>query len=233
MEFLSENTRKNRKSLLLVCLIGIIISSINLKITKISLLGTEFLIENFDAIPVILGLVILYFLIAFISYGLFEYSRAYRNLREEYLQRLSTGQVFNEYEVRKEFEKVKNEISDLNHEISTIEFREEQLKIKEIIISKNTELAKLERILEFYKVRHSSFFERLRMDGIKTAVELIFPIVLAIYTITVLFFFTDIANIQNSSTAPNSTISKDLPQSKSQKIENKSDSLKTGIKTVK
>lgn len=71
-ETISENTRKVRRSLLAASLIGVVISFIDVSITKVSLFGTEFSIGKFETIPVVLTAIILYFLVTFASYAFAE-----------------------------------------------------------------------------------------------------------------------------------------------------------------
>ena len=68
-EILSDKTRKTRKALLAASLIGICISHIDVNISKVTVFGTEFKFGNFEAIPIILGLIILFYLINFYAYG--------------------------------------------------------------------------------------------------------------------------------------------------------------------
>ena len=60
--FLSESTRKVRMGLLTACLIGFSISKVGFVVTKVSILGSELALTRIEAIPFILGVVVLYYL---------------------------------------------------------------------------------------------------------------------------------------------------------------------------
>ena len=66
---LSEVTRKERRTLLASSMIGIIIVKIGLVPTKITALGIEFAETNQEALLSILGLIVLYFVSAFLIYS--------------------------------------------------------------------------------------------------------------------------------------------------------------------
>lgn len=72
--FISENTRKIRRGLMTSCLIGFSISQIGLYLREFSLFGSKFAITNHQAIPFILGIIVSYYLVTFLSYGFQEYS---------------------------------------------------------------------------------------------------------------------------------------------------------------
>ena len=88
LETLSENTRKIRRSLLAAGLVGYLISKIDVSIPKVTIFGTEFKIGNFQAIPFVLGLIVLYYLITFSFYALSEYAQLYREGKKEFLSTL-------------------------------------------------------------------------------------------------------------------------------------------------
>ncbi len=88
LETLSENTRKIRRSLLAASLIGYSISKIDVRISKVTVFGTEFKIGDFQAIPFVLGL------ITFIFYALSEYAHFIRErYREELNRKRNSGDM--------------------------------------------------------------------------------------------------------------------------------------------
>lgn len=96
-DFLTESTRKLRKSLLVASLIGFAISYAGLRVAKVSLLGSELSITRFEVIPFVLGIIVLYFLVTFIIFGLYDYSQSHRKLRNDYLEAISKGGVYSKF----------------------------------------------------------------------------------------------------------------------------------------
>ena len=82
-EFLSESTHKLRKSLLIASLVGYAISKAGLKVTKVSLLGSELAITKFEVIPFVLGIVVLYLLVSFIAFANWDSACADLRVRAE------------------------------------------------------------------------------------------------------------------------------------------------------
>ena len=71
---LSEVTRKERRSLLGISMLGIVITQAELVPTKISALGVEFSQANQAVLLLILAFVVGYYLLAFIIYRLADFS---------------------------------------------------------------------------------------------------------------------------------------------------------------
>lgn len=107
---LSEVTRKERRMLLGVSIVGVAVQKAGLVPSKISALGIEFAKSDQSAILSLLALVVLYFLTAFIVYGISDFMawrRALRrqtlfNIREKLRRELEFGSDYSEKE-RAEF----------------------------------------------------------------------------------------------------------------------------------
>ena len=67
-EPLNETTRKIRRNLLAVSIVGVVIAKVGLIPSKISAFGIEFSTSNQEALIMLLGWVILYYCFAFIVY---------------------------------------------------------------------------------------------------------------------------------------------------------------------
>lgn len=82
---LSEVTRRERKYLLGISVIGLFVSYSGAIPTKIAALGIELTTSNQESFLVILALIIIYFLIAFCIYGVADFliwRKAYQKLLE-------------------------------------------------------------------------------------------------------------------------------------------------------
>ena len=78
---LSEVTRKERRMLLAVSMVGIILVKMELVPTKISALGIEFAETNQKALLSILALAVIYFIIAFIIYAASDFLAWRKSIR--------------------------------------------------------------------------------------------------------------------------------------------------------
>ncbi|MEH0374017.1 hypothetical protein [Vibrio mimicus] len=67
-EPLNETTRKSRRNLLAVSVLGVVTAKVGLVPTKISAFGVEFSSSNLEALMTLLALAIAYFLITFVVY---------------------------------------------------------------------------------------------------------------------------------------------------------------------
>lgn len=79
---LTPTTRKARRNLLVTSLIAVIIVFTGLIPTKITALGVEFTEVNQISLLIILGLVVMYFLMAFAIFGISDY-RSWKLMTEE------------------------------------------------------------------------------------------------------------------------------------------------------
>lgn len=70
---LSEGTRKERRNLIISCVLGFLVSQAGLVPTRAELLGIEFSSVSPRAFLVIIGAIIGYFLVAFLIYGLSDF----------------------------------------------------------------------------------------------------------------------------------------------------------------
>lgn len=202
-EFLTEPTRKLRKSLLIASLIGFAISYAGLRVSEISLLGSKLSITKFDVIPFVLGIIVSYFLVTFIIFGLYEYAQSYRKRRFDILERISKGEVYSPRESEIAFHQLKYELEELEkkagfsmltpRDSSRYEDRAQEIK---------QEIRKLERVREFYTHYKGSIFERLRIRGMKTFFDLFVPIFIGLYVAILLFFFTKIPELEGAIPKP-------------------------------
>jgi hypothetical protein len=86
---LDEVTRRERTHLLLSSLVAVVVSKAGILPTKIESLGIEFTSSNRHAIIVLLGVVVGYFLLAFIVYGFFDIYFVFSSRREANAEELS------------------------------------------------------------------------------------------------------------------------------------------------
>ncbi len=193
---LSDETRKIRKGLLVVCLIGFSISKVGLVVKKISILGSELAITRFEAIPLILGLMVLYYLLTFICYGLDEYSSGHRKMHEEYLEKLESGKNYSPEVINENLENAHLECKRLELDLEKVVFGDGQEVIKNKLEEKKREINKLDRLLRFSEYYfHRPFFFRFRFIYFRPFMELFAPIAMGIYTLILLFFFTPIPQL--------------------------------------
>lgn len=207
-EFLTEPTRKLRKSLLIASLIGFAISYAGLRVSEISLLGSKLSITKFEVIPFVLGIVVSYFLVTFIIFGLYEYSQSYRKQRIDILERISKGTVYSEYETHVALKGLGTELEELQKRagfdalITSADSRGLEDRAQEI----KQEILKLERVLDFYAHYKGSIFERLRVRGMKTLFDLFVPIFVGLYVAILLFFFTKIPELNDTTLKPEQNV---------------------------
>ncbi|EGR2027065.1 hypothetical protein ACOB3W_003584 [Vibrio cholerae] len=71
-EPLNETTRKARRNLLAVSVLGIVTTKVGLVPTKISAFGVEFSSSNLESLMTLLALAIIYFLVTFVVYIISE-----------------------------------------------------------------------------------------------------------------------------------------------------------------
>jgi hypothetical protein len=179
LETLSEETRKVRRSLLAASLIGYAISEIDVTITKFTVFGTEFKFGNFDAIPFVLGFIILYFFITFIIFALSEYAFLFRGERREYIRK-----IMNSEDIPLSASQAKKKLDQLATAIEKAESEKQRLNLKE-------EVDKIWRCKQYFENEKKSVFYRLSFNNVRYIIEFLIPIVVSAYAIILLFFFTD------------------------------------------
>ncbi len=185
LETISESTRKVRKSLLAASLVGLSISMIDVSISKITIFGTEFKIGNFQAIPFVLGVIVLYFLITFIFYVLSEYAHLHREGEKEFLLGLRSPVPTTHKEAKREVERLQTELERIGSTAGSMadfekEFTEKQIK-----------LDNMKSVLNYLKNKDLKLFDRFSFMNIRFVIELIVPITVGIFACIMVFFFTE------------------------------------------
>ncbi|WP_194091539.1 hypothetical protein [Vibrio hibernica] len=89
-EPLNETTRKARRNLLAVSVLGIVTAKVGLVPTKISAFGVEFSSSNLEALMTLLALAIAYFLVTFIVYIVSELQAWQLLITSKQLEELKT-----------------------------------------------------------------------------------------------------------------------------------------------
>lgn len=204
-EFFTERTRKLRKSLLVASLIGFAISYAGLRVSEISLLGSKLSITRFEVIPFVLGIVVSYFLVTFIIFGFYDYAQSYRKKRIDIAERISKGAVYSKQETMIALEHLQTELNDISAAFGTYILEDKQ-RIEDRTQKINQEILKLERILDFYESYKGSIFERLRFRGMKTLFDLFVPIFIGFYVAILLFFFTKIPELNETTHKPEQNV---------------------------
>ena len=219
--FLSEETRKTRKGLLVVCLIAFSISKIGLTVKKVNVFGSELIISNFESIPLVLGLMVLYYLFTFLSYGLDEYSAAYRKLHRENVERIKTDEILTRREIEEKY-------FDLDHEMENCQLTLEQLgnhEERERAVARSREIEiqmnKLAKMNDYLKQFEGSFFERFQFKFFRPFMELIAPVIIGLYTLILLLFFTTIPNLTNHTEVKKKTEKQEIVDTENNKTHEK------------
>ena len=206
-DFLTESTRKLRKSLLVASLIGFAISYAGLRVSEVSLLGSKLSITKFEVIPFVLGIVVFYFLLTFIIFGFHDYSQSYRKLRTDYVERLAKGTEYSRLNTDKALKDLRGELVSLHSNMETwmagettkLADRDRDREIEQ-------EISKLNRVSDFYEYYKGSIFERLRLRGMRTFFDLIVPILVGSYVAILLFFFTKIPELNDTAQKPEQNV---------------------------
>lgn len=89
-DFLSELTRKKRRDLLGVSMVGIVIAKTGLIPTEISALGIKFNQIDQQSFARLLSLVVLYFLVGFVIYQFSDFLASQKAANERRFQRIKT-----------------------------------------------------------------------------------------------------------------------------------------------
>jgi hypothetical protein len=179
LETLSEDVRKVRRSLLAASLIGYAISKIDVTITKATVFGTEFKFGNFDAIPFVLALIILYFFIAFIIFALSEYASLYRGERREYIRR-----IMNSEDVPLSALQADEKLEQLETAIEKAQFEDQRLSLKK-------EIDNIWKCKKYFEGEKKSVFHRFSFMKLRYIIEFFIPIFVSVYAMILLFFLTD------------------------------------------
>lgn len=207
-EFLTEPTRKLRKSLLVASLIGFAISYAGLRVSEVSLLGSKLSITRFEVIPFVLGIVVSYFLVTFIIFGFHDYAQSYRKKRIDIIEKISKGTLYSETEATNALIDLQAELENLQTEVDIAEYTSpgNVSRVKKKVWETQQEISKLERVLEYYRFYKGSIFERLRLRGMKTLFDLLVPISIGLYVAILLFFFTKIPELNDTTLKPEQNI---------------------------
>jgi hypothetical protein len=187
---LSENSRKLRKSMLAFSMVGLVLAYVQPVINKVTVLGTEFIITNFGALPTILGLIILYFLVSFGVNAVDEYTASNRKRREDLIDRIASGKVYTTEEAEEQLGKLKLELKSLHAEFNSLGFND-KTEVTRMIQLKEQEIFKTQKILDFYNTYKMPLFGRINLRRwITNGINVYLPILVGIYTIVLLVFFT-------------------------------------------
>lgn len=192
---LSENTRKVRLSLLVVCLIGFAISQVGISIKKVTVLGTEFIIQNHQAIPLTIGLVVFYNLITFVFYALSEYSTIYQQNRKDRLESITGEKFLTQSEAIASAQQLELELHSLEKKADSDLGEEEKSKIVDKMKEKELEYFKMKRIIDFWAETKRTIYDIIPFKKARIFVEFFIPVFIAIYTLILLFFYTDFSTI--------------------------------------
>lgn len=148
-----------------------------------------------------LGIIVLYFLLTFIVFGFHDYSQSYRRLRGDIIERISKGTVSSKHEAEQLLRDLRGELEDLaNHPPWSVYARpaEEATKHKSRVQELRKEIEKSEQLSKFFDYYKGSFFERLRLRGLRTFFDLFLPIFVGLYVVILLFFFTKIPAVNDT-----------------------------------
>lgn len=164
-EFLTVSTQKLRKSLLVASLVGFAISYAGLRVSEVSLLGSKLAITKFEVIPFVLGIIVLYFLMTFIIFGLYDYSQSYRKLRKDYVERLAKGTEYSRLNTEKALKDLRDELMSLHSNMETWMAGETtRLADRDRAREIEQEISKLNRVSDFYEY-YTPFWGHLLLSG--------------------------------------------------------------------
>jgi len=189
---------------LIASLIGFAISYAGLRVSEVSLLGSKLAITKFEVIPILLGIIVLYFLVTFIIFGFYDYAQSNRKIRIDYLDRISKGEEYSWPGIKSALGDLEAELEDIENEIErrSLEGPEVPHKLNRMKREKEQEIFKLKRISEFYEYNKASMFERFRLRGMRTFFDLFFPIIVGIFVAILLFFYTEIPEVEATTPKP-------------------------------
>ena len=210
LKIISEPTRKIRKSLLIFSLIGYSISKIDVTISRVTVLGTEFRIGNFDAIPFVLGMIILFFLTTFFFYSIQDYySQSAVIIRESAIQEFEavTGLGYGPVSIKKDIDRAKKEQEQLSL-ISRIgsansEVEEKQARLSSYIRKLYELLKGEEKLLYQY---HGAEYVNTFFVWLRQFMEFWVPLIFGTYACILVFFFTEFKVVQTEDDKTQMTI---------------------------
>ena len=189
-DFLSASTKKTRRSLLAASVTGILISYVGISISKVSVMGTQFIIKDFASIPVILGLVVLYFLVVFIFNGLQEYRTLLGKARSEYFDRLEKGKIYSMDEVNKRMEDIRNELTSLRRNVdgppSIPDGEARNKRVEEL----EKEYEKKQMVWYFLSISDTHALEGFPNSNAKLTINVLLPALVGLFAVILLLFFT-------------------------------------------
>ncbi len=195
--YLSDNTRKIRRWLLLVCLIGYSISKLDLTLTEIHVFGSKFEMLNYTAIPFVLIIVILYFLITYAFYSLSEYSHGHWTEAADVVERHVQGKTRSPFDISVKMDGIRRDIDNIQEQITNREYYE--LDARAVAgLEKALEERKIEnkKLLEFFinATSRIPLVAQYSWGHLRTFVEMVLPMLVAMYAIVHLAYFTEISN---------------------------------------
>ena len=190
LETLSDSTRKVRKGLLASSLIGYAISRIGVSISKVSVFGTEIKIGNFEAIPFVLGMIIIYYLITFISYSISEYSHSSYETENQSFVTSDIALPANRREAKKTLSRIENEVSTLEEEANKADSETASKLIEVRIVQHRKILAMIDGRGGEARMKYLIRFKKLILAN-RTLVEFSLPIVLGIYCCISVMLYSD------------------------------------------
>lgn len=201
ISYLSDNTRKTRRSLLAASLIAYAISKLGLTLTEVQVFGSKFEFQNYSAIPFVLIMVVVYFLVTFIVYAGSEYSHGHRNAVHDYRERIIRGKSNSEFDINESITCLQDEISELSEARVTtsgyqVTFSELPSEVVKSIADKTAEIKRLKRVLSIVTDQQFRvpFYRLFRWAGMRTFCEIALPFIISLYAIAHLAFFTEITN---------------------------------------
>lgn len=166
-EPLSELSRKERRILLITSLIGIFVEKAKIIPTKVGALGIEFSTQEQQVIVVLLGSIVVYFLFAFVLYGTNDFLRWQHNfytiMRDVFLQSKATHR------------KVESITKGVAWNIGEID------KLQQAVEDEMEVRAKYPFLDNLLKIAGPLSVARVAFD-------FLFPIVLGIYAVSIIFF---------------------------------------------
>lgn len=211
-EPLTGFTRKLRKSLLIASFIGFAISYAGLSVSEVSLLGSKLAITNFEIIPFVLGIIVLYFLANFIFFGFYDYSQHYRKLRLNIADLYSEGKMAKAGEVIERIRNLNKELDELRQKLpmAGIESPDKADKIRDKMKVIESERKKLSKAVDFLAktqvyIFENSVFIKL-IYKMRTIFDFFVPIGVGAYVVILLFFFTKIPQVEATTPKPTKAV---------------------------
>jgi len=110
---LGEITRKERRNLLIAGTVGVLVAKADLVPSKISALGIDLSAPAQDAFVMLVGLVIVYFLCAFLIYGVSDFFACCRKKYQDYLEAVERLQSNWSQEDQAQYDEMRVAVGDI------------------------------------------------------------------------------------------------------------------------